>query len=274
MEYVDNPRFILSPQSGTKVFSWGACVYLSPRKELLWSILEEVCFKGMRVDNLSMITKKQKLVLDYIRSFAQAKGYAPSLEEIRRHFRLASPSTAHHHMHKLEKLGYLTREANHPRSISLQPSQFMELKPSSILSMSKSISLPILGRANCGEALIIAEENPEGYLSVSTRILNRKDGVFVLRADGDSMNRANVYGKNIEHGDFLVIDSQQENPKNGDYVLSIIDGCANIKKFTKDPKTDQVVLMPESSNESHKPIYLSSEDDFTVRGKVIAVMKK
>jgi len=226
------------------------------------------------VDNLPMITKKQKLVLDYVQSFIKAKGYAPSLEEIRSRFKLASPSTAHHHMKKLEELGYLKREPNQPRAMSISPIQFLDVKKSSLFSSATSISLPILGRANCGEALIFAEENPEGYLSISTRLLNKRDGIFVLRADGDSMNRANIKGKSIEHGDFLVIDTQQDNPKNGDYVLSIIDGCANIKKFTRDRETEQIILMPESSNSSHKPIYLSSEDDFTVRGKVIAVMKK
>lgn len=221
-----------------------------------------------------MISKKQKLVLDFVNSFSKAKGYAPSLEEIRTRFKLSSPSTAHHHMKKLAELGYLTREPNQPRSVSVSPIQFLDLNKSSLLSGTQSVSLPILGRANCGEALIFAEENPEGYLSISTRLLNKRDGIFVLRADGDSMNLANIKGKSIEHGDFLIIDSEQLNPKDGDYVLSIIDGCANIKKFTRDRATEQVVLMPESSNSSHKPIFLSSEDDFTVRGKVIAVMKK
>lgn len=223
-----------------------------------------------------MITKKQKLILDFVRAFTEAKGYAPSLQEIRAKFKLASPSTAHHHVKKLQELGYLKREPNQPRGMSISPIQFLDIKKPSFLTGDASVSLPILGRANCGEALLFADENPEGYLSVSTRLLSRsrKDGVFVLRADGDSMNRANVAGKTIEHGDFLIIDTQMEDPKNGDYVLSVIDGCANIKKFTRDRATGQVILMPESSNESHKPIYLGGEDDFTVRGKVIAVMKK
>jgi len=42
-----------------------------------------------------MLTKKQKQVLDFITSYQKRYGYSPSLEEIRKHFKLASVSTAH-----------------------------------------------------------------------------------------------------------------------------------------------------------------------------------
>jgi len=64
-----------------------------------------------------MITKKQKAVLDFIRKYQSKKTYAPSLEEIKKRFRLASVSTAHFHVKKLEGLGYLKKEHNRPRSI-------------------------------------------------------------------------------------------------------------------------------------------------------------
>lgn len=64
-----------------------------------------------------MITKKQKAVLDFIIKYHTKKFYAPSLEEIRRRFRLASVSTAYFHVKNLEGLGYLKKEYNKPRSI-------------------------------------------------------------------------------------------------------------------------------------------------------------
>src|SRR3989338_1672707 len=62
-----------------------------------------------------MMTKKQKLVLDFITTHQERKGYAPSLDEIRRKFKLASVSTAHFHVIKLRDLGYLTTEENRSR---------------------------------------------------------------------------------------------------------------------------------------------------------------
>ena len=66
-----------------------------------------------------MITKKQKAVLDFITKYQSKKTYAPSLEEIKKRFRLASVSTAHFHVKKLEGLGYLKKEYNKPRSIHI-----------------------------------------------------------------------------------------------------------------------------------------------------------
>ena len=132
--------------------------------------------------------------------------------------------------------------------------------------------MPVLGSANAGIASVFAEENIEGHLKVSRNLLNRRDGIFALRVEGDSMNQAKIENKKIEEGDFVLIDSEQKNPSNNDYVLSVIDGCANIKKFIKDKLG--IRLESESNNPIHKPIYISSEDDYMVNGKIIAVIKK
>ena len=88
------------------------------------------------------------------------------------------------------------------------------------------------------------------------------------------MNEAKIGGRNIEEGDFVLIDSDYKKPRSGDYVLSVIDGHANLKRFKIDRKTRQIMLVPQSSNSRHKPIFVSSEDDFMINGKIIAVLKK
>ncbi|PIR70271.1 MAG: repressor LexA [Candidatus Niyogibacteria bacterium CG10_big_fil_rev_8_21_14_0_10_42_19] len=220
---------------------------------------------------MDMITIKQKRVLDYIKQYIGKNGVAPSLEEIQRHFKLVSVSTASYYINKLQKEGYLKKEAHQPRSITIQPDEVIKsILPKEI----KSFSVPVLGAANAGPATLYAEENIEGYLKVSRDTLNRKEGIFALRVEGDSMNKAKVDEKNLEEGDFVLIDPGYSDPKNGDYVLSIIDGCANLKKFKRDEKTDQVMLISESTNPKHKPIFLSSDDNFMVNGKIVAVIKK
>ena len=74
-----------------------------------------------------MITKKQKEVLSFIESYRKKKGYSPALEEIRKYFKLSSVSTAHHYIKKLKDLGYLEKEANHPRSIAPSDSGLLEI---------------------------------------------------------------------------------------------------------------------------------------------------
>jgi repressor LexA len=218
-----------------------------------------------------MLTKKRKDVLDFLNIYTKEKGYAPSLDEIRRNFKLASSSTAHYYIAKLEEEGYLEKESNQPRSISVYSDEFLK---NIVPQKSDSFAVPVLGSANAGPATILAEENIEGYLRVERRELIKKDGVFALRVKGDSMNMADINGKNLEDGDFVLIDSEYKYPKNGDYVLAVIDNYANLKKFDKDIKTGEIRLLSESNNPKHKPIYISSEDNFMVNGKIISVIKK
>lgn len=220
-----------------------------------------------------MLTKKQKSVLDYIKSATKKNGYAPTLQEIQKHFKLASVSTAHYYLTKLQNEGYLTRESRSPRSFSISEDEFVESPFAHKVGLD-SIAIPVVGSANCGPAVLMAEENIEGYLKISRNILTKDHGIFVVRAEGDSMNRANINGKSIDEGDYVVIDSEDRRPVDGDYVLSVIGGNANLKRFKIDKQKKEIMLVSESSNTEHKPIYVSSDDDFMINGKIIAVVKK
>lgn len=136
-------------------------------------------------------------------------------------------------------------------------------------------TVPILGSANCGEATIFAEENLEGYLKISAKLLKKKKGIFAIKAEGSSMNRADIGGKTIEDGDYVIIDSEQKNPKNGDYVLSIIDDVANIKRYFEDKKNKQIVLLSESGAD-FSPIYIHPREipKYLIGGRVAQVIKK
>ncbi len=221
-----------------------------------------------------MINKKQKQVYDFIVSYSQEHGVAPSLKEIAGHFDfLQYPSSAHYHVRKLQDERYLERELNKPRSIGIYADRVVKT-PFLHKTGMDAIRVPVLGAANAGPAVLFAEENIIGYLKISRSVLNRKDGVFALRVEGDSMNRAKLNGKNLEEGDFVLIDSEYKDPRNGDYVLSVMDGCANLKKFERNTKTGDITLVSESKNPKYKPIYVSSEDDFMVNGKIVEVIKR
>ena len=200
-----------------------------------------------------MISPKQKQIYDFIVSYSQEHGIAPSLEDIASHFDfLQYPSSAHYHVKKLQAEGYLERESNRSRSIGIFADRAVKTPVFKKTGMD-AVRIPVLGAANAGPATLFAEENVEGYLKVSRSVLNRRNDVFALRVEGDSMNRAKIDGKNLEEGDFVLIDSTYRTPRNGDYVLSVIDDCANLKKFQRDPKTGDVMLVSESRNSKHKP---------------------
>ncbi len=135
-----------------------------------------------------------------------------------------------------------------------------------------SFTVPILGSATAGIAKNYAQEDVEGHLKIPNNLIKFKDDLFALRIEGDSMNRAYIKDVALKSGDFAIIDPQYKMPKNGDYVLSIIDGCANIKKFKRD--ANGIQLISESTKKNLKPIFVSSGDDYMINGKVIAAIKK
>ena len=136
-------------------------------------------------------------------------------------------------------------------------------------------SIPIVGAANCGPAQIVAEECVEGYLKVSAKMLpHKKQGLYVLVADGLSMNKAEVNdGLTIGDGDFVLVDGSYTTPRNGDIVVAVIDGLATIKRYREDKENARIVLESEST-ENFLPIFIHEDDDFIVSGKVIDVIKK
>ena len=176
------------------------------------------------------------------------------------------PQKIKHHILQLEKRGLL--------SVDWQSKKIYVMKGKNLPS-SPLLSIPIVGTANCGPATIFADQNVEGFVKVSKVILGLKaiGDYFAIRASGNSMNRAKVSGKNIEDGDLVIVDPKQKEPRNGDYVLSIIDNVANIKKFFRDTKNMLITLMSEST-EDYAPIYISPREDYFITGKVIYVIKK
>lgn len=139
---------------------------------------------------------------------------------------------------------------------------------------SRLVNIPILGSANCGPATIFAQENIQGYLKVSSKIIKPKLGLFALKAQGDSMNKATIDGSNIEEGDYVIIDSERRAPRNRDRVLCVTGGLANIKRFVKDDLNQQVILSSESTVD-FPPIVLHPDDvEFLICGTVTKVIKK
>ncbi len=168
-----------------------------------------------------------------------------------------------HHLTQLSKKGFIAYD-----SIS------RNIKKAQIVSKEGFVSLPVVGSANCGPANIFADENITGYLKVSKKLVPRGGKLFVLRAEGNSMNKANIRNrKNIDDGDFVVVDSEQRSPESGQYVVSVIDEVANIKKFILDKENKRIVLKSESTQD-YLPIFIHEDDQYQISGRVIDVIKK
>lgn len=186
----------------------------------------------------------------FIRDTIIYHGKPPSLRTISVHMGFKSPRSASLLIGRLIKKGYLERT----------PKGNLRLlkKIDSGMQNEQVIELPLVGYAPCGLPLL-AEENTEACILVSTRIAKPGAHYFILRAVGDSMNQ-----RNINDGDLMIV-RQQPVAENGDRVVALIDDSATVKEFQR--KGDKIVLFPRSSNPIHKPIILYS--DFMIQGVVV-----
>ncbi|MFD1179508.1 LexA family protein [Paenibacillus puldeungensis] len=65
------------------------------------------------------MTPRQQAIINFIYSYSKMHGYPPTIREIGDGAGLASSGVTHGHLKRLEKKGYLKREADKPRTLAL-----------------------------------------------------------------------------------------------------------------------------------------------------------
>ena len=201
-----------------------------------------------------------------IRLFANVQTLPLKLRWIAREIGEQHPQKIKYHLQQMEKHGLLAIDVDNREIIKTEAN----------IKAGNLVSLPIMGEANCGRATALAENLTEGFLKISRALLprekrNHAESLFVLRASGDSMNDVDINGKNIEDGDFIIIE-KTETANNKEVIVSIVDGCANIKRFFKQGKE---IILASDSKHDYTPIFVHENDgSYQIAGKVLQVMKK
>ena len=70
------------------------------------------------------ISKKQEIILEYLKQVILERGYPPSVREICEAVNLKSTSSVHSHLEALEKNGYIKKDATKPRAIEILDDDF------------------------------------------------------------------------------------------------------------------------------------------------------
>ena len=194
-----------------------------------------------------MLTKNQKKVFDYVDKYTKKNGYAPSLHEIRKHFKLASASTAHHYVSKLRDLGILNKEDQKPRSIEL-------------VQNGRMVSIPILGLISAGSPIeaVVNEEQ----IQVPESMVTSSGKHYALKVTGDSMIDEGIFD-----GDTVVV-HEQSTIKDGESAVAYLpdQDSATLKKIYK--QKNRIKLQP--ANPKLKPFY---ETNVQIQGKVVGVLR-
>jgi len=204
---------------------------------------------------LIKLSKRQQDILDFIKQEVRSKGYPPSVREIGEAVGLASSSTVHGHLARLENKGLIRRDPTKPRAIEIiQPED-------DNIPRQKTISVPLVGKVTAGLP-ISAIENIEEYFPLPEQLVPADDHVFMLEIVGESMIEAGILD-----GDYVIV-RQQSTANNGEIVVAMTDeNEATVKRFFKE--RDYFRLQPENSN--MEPIILR---EVSILGKVVGLYRQ
>ncbi len=197
---------------------------------------------------MSDLSERQAAILEFIARHCRDSGYPPTVREIGFAVGLASPSTVHAHLAKLERAGHIRRDPTKPRAMFVCSTEVQVALPP------RPEALPLVGSVAAG-APALAEEQIEDWVHTPFA------GDFALRVRGDSM-----VGAGILEGDLVIVRrAQAADP--GEVVVAVIGDEATVKRL--DRVDGQPLLCPE--NPAYEPI---PANDARLLGVVVGVVRE
>ncbi len=194
------------------------------------------------------LTGRQKVILEFIEEYQNARHGAPTIREIADNFGI-SVKGAYDHLKAIEKKGYMRLGENRSRSIELIGKTY---------GPSKVAEVPLLGSVAAGKP-IFADENFEKTVPVPADMID-KARCFALEVRGDSM-----IGAGILDGDLAIIE-QAQLAENGQIIVAMIEDSVTLKRFYREK--GRVKLAAE--NPAYAPIF---SQDVRVLGKLRGIIR-
>ncbi|MGH7671355.1 MAG: transcriptional repressor LexA [Gemmatimonadales bacterium] len=199
------------------------------------------------------LTRRQREILDFLAGHIQAKGYAPSFEEIAGQFAFQSLATVHEHLTNLERKGYIRRAHNESRAIEIVPPK----------GQTGATELPLLGLVAAGQPIEAVRDTET--IAVPDELVPRRGRSYVLKVRGDSM-----IDEHIKDGDYVVVQERNQ-ADSGQTVIALVHGdSATVKRFYREPG-GWIRLQP--ANPTMQPLRVN-ERDVIVQGVVVGVIRK
>jgi repressor LexA len=195
------------------------------------------------------LTDRQKVILDFLKSFVSENGYPPTVRDIGAHFNIQW-AAAKNHLKALETKGYIHINQYKSRGIEILGLKHVE-----------GLMVPVVGNIRAGSP-VLAVEDITSYILLD-KSLFPSESAFTVRVSGDSMVEAGILD-----GDFIVVKPQND-LNNGEIGVVLIEDEATVKRVYV--SKGKVTLKPE--NRAIEPVTYSAEKT-SIIGKVIGVIRK
>lgn len=208
------------------------------------------------------LTDRQTEVLDFITSYIEGFGFAPTLRELASGLKIKSHKNVISHIDALEKKGYIERTSAKSRAIRIVGAG----NSASGDNNADIMTVPLLGSVKAGLPTLAVENSPE-MVSLDKNIFGNIDNLgelFLLTVEGESMIDAG-----IDSGDLVLVQKGREIMA-GRIGVFIIDGESTVKRLVQ--KNGKIFLKPE--NQSMGLIEVDEASDFYTVGPVMSVIKR
>ena len=197
------------------------------------------------------LTKKQKMVFDFIVNYINENGYSPTQMEIKEHFGFKSLGSVQDYIRYLKSGGYLENDPNSVRGLTPAQNENVQLEP--------TIEIPLHGKVAAGSPIEAMEGNE--MISIPARLVGNGTH-YALTVSGFSMIEDGILD-----GDTIIV-KQKNTANNGETVVAVIDNEATVKRFYKKPS--HIELHP--ANSTMKPIIVDT-GEFEIKGVLVGLIR-
>jgi DNA polymerase V len=135
------------------------------------------------------------------------------------------------------------------------------LSTKSEATLKNANAYPFLGEVACG-LFGISDDFVESYLSLDEKFMKNKESTFFVRASGNSMS------PDIKNNDILVVDRSIK-VFSGAIIAFYLNGLPMCKEIINSENNTYL----KSMNPKHKTIIVSSDDELSVFGVVIGIVR-
>tara|TARA_B100000029_G_scaffold495155_1_gene559824 strand:- start:844 stop:1479 length:636 start_codon:yes stop_codon:yes gene_type:complete len=209
-----------------------------------------------------MLTKKQKILFDYLDKYIDGSGISPSFEEMKQAIGLKSKSGIHRLITSLEERGYIKRIKHKARAMEIIKNQKESTEKIENFK-NQNILIPLLGSIPAGTPV-----ESTGYelekIEIPNNMISKNHNYFGLIVKGESM-----IDEGIMDGDTAII-KQSKDISNGKIAAVLIKGNeVTLKKIKFDQS--KIKLIPANSS-FREMVYNPS--DIEIQGELKGILRK
>lgn len=208
---------------------------------------------------MARISRSRLNILNFIRSFIQEKGYAPTVRDIARGCSISTSSVVQHHLNVLERQGHIQRDPQVFRSIRLVDKE----------KNATTRAVPLLGTIAAGEPIPVPGSDtwttiPDETVQFPDELLPSREKIYALKVKGTSMIDALV-----DDGDIVIME-QISTVDDGNMAAVWLKDQQEVtlKKIYREG--NRIRLQP--ANNDMKPSYQPA-DNIEIQGRVIGVIR-